>query len=744
MAAYYYLQNVINCFTFLYSPDDGNEIKKRLQKVSKENFIIIHYQEEIENRKNFIIFYDNSIIIIPRNDLQFYFYMICKMCSLYSFSLFYTTNFTKEKLQEFGYDSIVLNKIYFSDTYTLSFIDNCMVYQKSCFNDISSRNLQMIVSYLLQRSLINSRLDRIENIHILLENQTETKTFSIKEFIIISQLGTGSSGYAQLAYHIKTEAIFALKAVLPNTEDKIFKRVFENYKNIFHPFIPRFHGTIESHQMLVIDFIEGCSLSKIDKLHLDINDKYIIILEIMFTLKTIHTHNYVYRDLHPNNIIIDHQKSAILIDFDRMIQQQENYQGTVNFVHQYIAPEITKGKQFSFKADIYSLGFLIYYIITEKKPKISYDDNFNCLKYLQFNEFKKEHYLLRKICERCISYEPKKRYNIDELIHTFVFDFFLPIILESIGEGFKFPIKAFYSLFKIIEPMPSSMEIHIIFHLPIHQNDPLVLYLIGTFHYNGEYVQFDINKSIHYLTLSANQNNSKAQCFLGYIYFENKFVKQDIKKSIYYLTLSANNNYMYAQFLLGKIYYEGLFGQTDLNKSIFYLTLSANQNIPEAQALLGYIYYSFNNINKSIQYLTLSANQNNPAAQCILGIIYLFTNKVPQNFDKSFYYLTLSANQNDSYAQYFLGIIYFNGEFVSRDINKSIYYLSLSANQNNCNAMYTLGKIYAMGGMIQMDINKSIHYMTLAANQNNSDAQLFLGFSYFKGTIKIRKLYHYD
>ena len=64
-------------------------------------------------------------------------------------------------------------------------------------------------------------------------------------------------------------------------------------------------------------------------------------------------------------MIIDSNKTAILIDFDRMIIQNNNYNGTVDFFHQYVAPEIIHNNQFSFESDIYSIGLLIHFIITE-------------------------------------------------------------------------------------------------------------------------------------------------------------------------------------------------------------------------------------------------------------------------------------------------------------------------------------------------------------------------------------------
>ena len=52
----------------------------------------------------------------------------------------------------------------------------------------------------------------------------------------------------------------------------------------------------------------------------------------------------------------------------------------------------------------------------------------------------------------------------------------------------------------------------------------------------------DINKSIHYLSLSANQENLDAQYFLGRIYYKNEYIPQDLSKSFHYFSLAASHN----------------------------------------------------------------------------------------------------------------------------------------------------------------------------------------------------------
>ena len=288
----------------------------------------------------------------------------------------------------------------------------------------------------------------------------------------------------------------------------------------------------------------------------------------------------------------------------------------------------------------------------------------------------------------------------------------------------------YISRHNILKPKNICKAIHF-YSLAANENYSRAQFNLGIIYYNGDEIPRDMSKAIHYLTLAANQNNSKAQLILGIIYYNGDEISRDMNKAIHYLTLAANQNEPKAQFNLGYIYYNGDEIPRDMNKAIHYLTLAANQNEPKAQFNLGYIYDKGDGIprdmNKGIHYYLLAANQNNLDAQFNLGYIYEKGYGVSRNMNKAIHYYSLVANQNDSKAQFVLGIIYSNGDKIPRDINKAIYYFSLAANQNHSDAQFNLGAIYFNGDWIQRDMNKAIHYYGLAANQNHINAQLSLG-----------------
>ena len=69
--------------------------------------------------------------------------------------------------------------------------------------------------------------------------------------------------------------------------------------------------------------MNGRTLNKISDIHLTKDEKITILFELMITLEFLHRNHFIYRDLKPNNVIIDKNKTIVLIDFDRMINADD-------------------------------------------------------------------------------------------------------------------------------------------------------------------------------------------------------------------------------------------------------------------------------------------------------------------------------------------------------------------------------------------------------------------------------------
>ncbi|KAK8854389.1 hypothetical protein M9Y10_016951 [Tritrichomonas musculus] len=235
--------------------------------------------------------------------------------------------------------------------------------------------IQLCISgYLIKKGYEKSNKNRFESNavqHIEME-------WNEKEYVELRCIGSSSLFRVILIYSFKYEALYAIKK--PNLNDdehpKLNQREIKNYLELNYPFFPKFYETDGNFNSIIVEFINGHTLSDIQQLKLDENNKITIIFELVLAINHLHEKKFVYRDLKPNNVIIDQNKTAVLIDFDRMIKISSNDENdkerTNDFSSKFIAPEINCGK-ISFKSDIYSLGMLIDYIMNEGE---SNNDNF--------------------------------------------------------------------------------------------------------------------------------------------------------------------------------------------------------------------------------------------------------------------------------------------------------------------------------------------------------------------------------
>ena len=535
----------------------------------------------------------------------------------------------------------------------------------------------------------------------------DIKKYGNNNFIELRDICNTNTSKVSLVYNIETEELMIIKKIRNNTENCIlFYREFDNYIDLGHPLFPLLYGINEKEQYLVIEYVNGRTLLSIKELHLDESDKITIIFQLLILFIFLFENGFVYRDLKPNNVMIDENKFPVLIDFDRMVKINERNKDckietkTLDFSSNFVAPEVNYGMP-SFMSDIYSIGKMIYFIMYEEEQK---DD-----KILEIEE---RDVLIRPIIEKCINKDPTQRPSIYDLY-------------KELFVTFESKIKP--TLFK---------------------NEPLIYYLQGILYIENKYIKRDINKSIHYFQIASKQNHLMSNFALGYLYSSGEYLSRDINKAIYYFTLSSNQNHIISQCLLGLLYYEGKFISTDIKKAIYYLSLASNQNHAESQYILGLIYYKNDHIQpditKAIYYFSLAAKQNHAESQYTLGVIYYDWKFISQDITKAIYYFSLAASQNHAESQYILGLIYFDGKYISRDITKAIYYLSLAANLNHAESQYILGLIYYDGKYISRDFGKAIFYSSLAANNNLTKSQFNLGLIYSdenNNSRDIKKIY---
>ncbi len=126
-------------------------------------------------------------------------------------------------------------------------------------------------------------------------------------------------------------------------------------------------------QYLVMEFVDGQNLKQYIKERFPI--PYAEVVDIMEQLCSAvgeaHNHNIIHRDLKPQNVLIDDEKYVKITDFGISRAESKNTmtqtRNIIGSIH-YLSPEQIKGSMATRQSDIYSLGIILYELLTGKVP----------------------------------------------------------------------------------------------------------------------------------------------------------------------------------------------------------------------------------------------------------------------------------------------------------------------------------------------------------------------------------------
>ena len=193
-------------------------------------------------------------------------------------------------------------------------------------------------------------------------------------------LGEGGMAFVYKARDRQLQRTVAIKTLKPNyvNQEKFvdrFRREAQTAANLNHPNIVQiFDWGIEDEPYFVMEYIEGNTLTSIISSNrtVGLNDILYIGSQVASGLKEAHKHGLVHRDIKPGNIMITPSGKVKVTDFGIVSLQNEESDitktGAVLGTASYISPEQAQGKAVSFESDLYSLGTVLYELITGKPP----------------------------------------------------------------------------------------------------------------------------------------------------------------------------------------------------------------------------------------------------------------------------------------------------------------------------------------------------------------------------------------
>jgi serine/threonine protein kinase len=201
-----------------------------------------------------------------------------------------------------------------------------------------------------------------------------------ERYRIIDTLGEGGMANVYLAEDIILQRKVAVKILRldlqkqPQTQAR-FQREALATSELSHPNIVSVLdvGTDQGLPYMVMEYVDGPDLKEYIQKNspLALSEVVRIMDQLLSAMTLAHQHNVIHRDLKPQNILMDKDGNIKIADFgiavalnQSSITQTNSVMGSVH----YMSPEQTRGGMVTKQSDIYSLGIILYELITGKVP----------------------------------------------------------------------------------------------------------------------------------------------------------------------------------------------------------------------------------------------------------------------------------------------------------------------------------------------------------------------------------------
>ena len=201
-----------------------------------------------------------------------------------------------------------------------------------------------------------------------------------ERYKILEEIGKGGMGFVYKVFDTKIQEDIALKVLKPEVAAHMetitrFSNELKFARRITHKNVCRMHDINEAAgtHFITMEYVEGENLKSVIKRmgKLRLGNVLSFALQVTDGLAEAHSLGIVHRDLKPQNIMIDKEGNAKLMDFGiaRSVEGKGlTVEGMVIGTPDYMSPEQVGGRKADQRADIYSLGVILYEMVTGKVP----------------------------------------------------------------------------------------------------------------------------------------------------------------------------------------------------------------------------------------------------------------------------------------------------------------------------------------------------------------------------------------
>ena len=209
---------------------------------------------------------------------------------------------------------------------------------------------------------------------------------TVGRFQILEPLGSGASGVVYRAVHTELHTEFAVKVIfgdLASDETLVgrLRREAQTASKIRSPYVVNvvdFGTTDAGLTYLAMEYVPGATLQTIIQTEAPLAPRRVarIVAQIAYGLVVIHRLGLVHRDIKPSNVMLlqDEGELTKLLDFgivrvtDAHADTRLTQVGLVVGTPAYMSPEQAKTSEVSFSSDLYSLGVVMYELLSGRRP----------------------------------------------------------------------------------------------------------------------------------------------------------------------------------------------------------------------------------------------------------------------------------------------------------------------------------------------------------------------------------------
>src|ERR1035437_426353 len=206
----------------------------------------------------------------------------------------------------------------------------------------------------------------------------------VGRYVIISELGRGAMGVVYRASDPTIDREVALKVLSlststeegTNSPQEMFMREVRAAGRLAHPSIvtiyDAFDDPVNQTSCIVMELVPGVTLEKmLDSGKPSIDQSLDLIRQVAEALDYAHRNKVIHRDLKPANILVTDDGRAKITDFGiAKVLAREGVARTIGIMGtpSYMSPEQVRGGEIDARTDVFSLGIMIFTMLTGQKP----------------------------------------------------------------------------------------------------------------------------------------------------------------------------------------------------------------------------------------------------------------------------------------------------------------------------------------------------------------------------------------